>query len=504
MNIGTVQNGSGDVMNAALKRRVLIVGTDGLRPDQLDPELMPTFARLANEGTRVQDHHAVYPTHTRVNLSTLATGCTPGKHGIVANVFRVNGATEDGIINTGDYRHLQELDMFCNGKGIAVPTLGDIIDGRGNRLAIASTSTSGAGIIWNRNFPYRVVNTNSAYGRADLYSLRDKLGEVPESRTPPKLDHLDYAARAVTDIFLDDDEIEVIVLWMAEPDSSLHYFGVGAPETRTAMQGCDQALAHVLDGMERRGIRDQFDIIHLSDHGHSTVVARRTLAEHLDRARQQLPGMPPLLTASDYIYADPSHRDPTPEELSWLVGWIQEQPWAGAIFARDALAHSNPGVLSLSTVWGGTVSDRAPLIAVSPAWSEAPNEFGVPGTVAAMTEHAALRSTHGAASPYELHAIAVFNGPDFRQGTTSEIPAGAIDIAPTVLTLLGADVPAWMDGRVLWEVLTTPDGEPGEVSDIEVEPTGAGLNGFAPKLRLHRVGDTTYLHTSENGHDLRA
>jgi hypothetical protein len=480
-------------------RRVLIVGTDGLRPDQFDPELMPTFAKLAEEGTRISQYHAVYPTHTRVNISTLATGCTPGKHGIVANVFRADGATEDGIINTGDYRHLQSLDMHVNGKGIAVPTLGDIIDQRGRRLAVSATSTSGAGIIWNRNFPYRVVNTNSTYGRADLYSLRDKIGEVPERGTPPTLDHLDYAARAVTDIFLDDDEIEVIVLWMAEPDSSVHYYGVGAPETRIAMRGCDDALAHVIEGMERRGIRDQFDIVHLSDHGHSTVVARRTLAEHLDRARQSLPGMPPLLTASDYIYPDFSQREPNRDEIEWLIDWLQDQTWTGTIFANDSLASASGGVLPFSAIWGEHVTERAPLLAVSPAWNESSNDFGVAGTVAAMTEHAALRSTHGSASPYELHAIAVFNGPDFLPGNVSEIPAGATDIAPTMLSLLGVDVPEWMDGRVLWETMSSAHGEPGEVSDIRIEPQRKDSNGFAPVLNLHQVGTSRYLHSALNG-----
>ena len=486
-------------MNERSQRRIFIIGTDGLRPDQFDPELMPTFNKLRETGTLIDQYHAVYPTHTRVNISTLATGCTPGKHGVVANVFRQHGATEDGIINTSDYRHLEALDSHFDGKGIAMPTLGDLIDQRGKRLAVASTSTSGAGIIWNRNFPYRVVNTNSAYGRADLYSLRDKLGEVPGPGAPPKLAHVDYAARAVTDIFLDDDEIEVIVLWLAEPDSSLHYYGIGAPETRTAMKGCDDALKHVLDAMDRRGIRDQFDIIHLSDHGHSTVVARRTLAEHLDRARQALPEMPPLLTASDYIYADPLQRQPTREELSWLVSWLQEQSWTGAILGVDSVAQSNPGVIPLSAVWGSPVTDRAPLLAVSPAWSESANDFGVPGTVAAMTEHAALRSTHGSASPFELHAIAVFNGPDFGSGKLSEIPAGATDIAPTVLALLGAEVPGWMDGRVLWETMREPSGEPGDASDVVVEPSQRAANGFEPTARVHEVGASRYVHSVTNG-----
>ena len=482
-------------------RRVFIFGTDGLRPDQFDPEVMPTLHKLRLSGTVVDQYHAVYPTHTRVNISTLATGCTPARHGIVANVFRQVGATEDGIINTSDYRHLQSLDAYFEGKGIAAPTLGDIVDGRGKRLAIAATSTSGAGIIWNRNFPYRVVNPGSTYGRADLYSLRDKLGEVPDAGLPPKLDWVAYAVRAVTDIYLDDDEIEVIVLWLAEPDSSLHYYGIGSPETTAAMKGCDDALAHILDAMDRRGIRDQFDIIHLSDHGHSTVVARRTLAEHLDRARQSVPDLPPLLTASDYIYPDPSHGEPSPAALSRLIGWLQEQPWTGAILARDDIATSNPGVLPLSAAWGQSAYERVPLLAVSPAWSDAPNDFGVPGTVAAMTEHAALRSTHGSASPYELHAMASFTGPDFAEGKVSDLPAGAIDIAPTVLSLIGEPVPEWMQGRLLHETLRQSEGEPGEASIEQIGPAQIGDNGFSPVAHLHRVGDQRYLHLIENGHD---
>ncbi len=69
------------------KRRVLIVGADGLRPDLVDPELMPTYAKLMAQGTRFAEHHAVYPTLTRVNMSALTSGCTPGKHGVVANVM---------------------------------------------------------------------------------------------------------------------------------------------------------------------------------------------------------------------------------------------------------------------------------------------------------------------------------------------------------------------------------------------------------------------------------
>jgi hypothetical protein len=480
-------------------RRVLVVGTDGLRPDLFDPEIMPTFASLIDEGTLVRDYHAAYPTHTRVNMTTLATGCTPGKHGVVANVFRYERATEDGIINTGDYRHFRAIDRLTGGNAIMRETLGDLIDQRGKRLALATTGSSGSTIIWNRNFPYRIVNTGSTFGRADLYSLRDKLGEAPEEVTPPKLQHLSYAARAVSDIFLGDDEIEVIVFWMAEPDSTLHFAGIGAPETKRAMRGCDDALKHVLDAMDRRGIRDQFDIIYLSDHGHSTVVARRTLAEHLDRARSTVGGLPPLLTASDYIYPDPASRSPSTSEISRLVEWLQEQPWTGGIFAADREIAGLPGVFSFADVWGDIITDRAPLLAVTPAWNDAANEFGVPGTVAAMTEHAALRTTHGSVSPYELHAIAAFSGPSFRSGVVSDVPAGAVDIMPTVLAALGTQAPDGIDGRPLWEVFERPNGEPGPVSDSRISPKSATTNGFEPELVFHCVGESRYVHSGING-----
>ncbi|HVC35699.1 MAG TPA: alkaline phosphatase family protein, partial [Chloroflexota bacterium] len=487
-------------MAAVASRRVLIVGSDGMRPDLVDPDLMPTFASLIDQGTRLNEHHAVYPTHTRVNISSLASGTTPGRHGVVANVMRVAGATEDGIIDTSNYQHLEVLDTATAGRALLVPTLGDLLADRGQRLAVAATSSPGAGIIWTRKQPYRVVNTNTAYGRADLYSLRDKLGDLPAIGLANPQPRLDYAARAVTDLYLDDDEIAVIVLWQNEPDHALHMHGLGSPEVAEALRACDSALASVIEGMERRGIRDQFDIFLVSDHGHSTVEARRSLAEHLSRASTVLGSqLPDLVTASDYVYARRGSPVPSAKDLEPLVRWIQEQPWAGAVFGGTHEIATLPGVLPLSLLWGGVTNERMPLLSVSPAWSDACNALGVPGTVAALTEQSALRSTHGSASPYDLHAFATAVGPDFREGATSTLATGAIDITPTILTLLGIDVPSTMDGRVLWEAFKQPFGEPGEEQMLEIPPVTPHPDGFQPTLALHQVGRGTYVHAASNG-----
>jgi arylsulfatase A-like enzyme len=483
------------------KRRVLIVGADGLRPDLVDPELMPTYAKLMAQGSRFAEHHAVYPTHTRVNASSLTSGCAPGKHGVVANVMRVPSSTPDGIIDTSNYSHLQALDAARTGPVILVPCLGELLDAHDARVAVAATSSPGAGILWSRKHPYRMVNVNTVYDRADLYSLRAKLGEPPPAGNEYGPERQHYVARAVTDIFLDDAESRLVVLWMNEPDASLHYYGLGAPETHEAMRVCDAALAHVLDGMQRRGIRDQFDIFLISDHGHSTVKHHRSLAEYIDRAGAALGNKLELTTSSDFVYARSSNdAAPSARDLAPFVRWLQEQPWAGVIFGGTPEIATLPGVLPLSAAWNGQLNDRAPLLAVSPTWTDEANDLGVPGTVAALTEHVALRSTHGSVSPYDLHAFAVAAGPSFQEGAVNDTPTGVIDIAPTVLTLLGITPPEHMDGRVVWEAMRDARGETQSGETDTITPEVEHPDGFRPELMLHRVGTTSYVHQGMNGH----
>jgi arylsulfatase A-like enzyme len=62
---------------------------------------------------------------------------------------------------------------------------------------------------------------------------------------------------------------------------------------------------------------------------------------------------------------------------------------------------------------------------------------------------------HGASSPYDIHNVLVAAGPDFRAGSTSDAPTGNVDIAPTVLRLLGIDAPPTMTGRAILEAFRT-------------------------------------------------
>jgi len=55
-------------------RRVIIFVWDGLRADDLTPEITPNYFALARSGVVFADHHAVYPTFTMMNSASIATG----------------------------------------------------------------------------------------------------------------------------------------------------------------------------------------------------------------------------------------------------------------------------------------------------------------------------------------------------------------------------------------------------------------------------------------------
>ena len=67
-------------------RRVIVFVWDGLRADDLTPEIAPNYFRMARAGVVFADHHAVYPTFTMMNSASIATGTYPGVHGFYGNV----------------------------------------------------------------------------------------------------------------------------------------------------------------------------------------------------------------------------------------------------------------------------------------------------------------------------------------------------------------------------------------------------------------------------------
>jgi predicted AlkP superfamily phosphohydrolase/phosphomutase len=94
-----------------------------------------------------------------------------------------------------------------------------------------------------------------------------------------------------------------------------------------------------------------------------------------------------------------------------------------------------------------------------------------------FTTHKVISPAFGPTGDHRMGGVFIADGPAFRPGARLD-GANLLDIAPTVLHLLGVPVPADMDGRILSEVLD-PDAAPIPVAAATATPTGP-TNGHTP------------------------
>jgi arylsulfatase A-like enzyme len=91
--------------------------------------------------------------------------------------------------------------------------------------------------------------------------------------------------------------------------------------------------------------------------------------------------------------------------------------------------------------------------------------------------------------------VCVAYGPAFQAGKESFVPSGTIDVMPTVLHLLGYDIPASVEGRVLSEAFAHSPAQPElpvKTHTYSAEASTA-VGVYRQHLTVTRVGPTTYL-----------
>ena len=72
------------------ERRAVLVVVDGLRGDLVGETFTPNLHRLAAGARWYPNHRCVFPSATRVNSASLATGCFPASHGLHGNVIALD------------------------------------------------------------------------------------------------------------------------------------------------------------------------------------------------------------------------------------------------------------------------------------------------------------------------------------------------------------------------------------------------------------------------------
>jgi len=128
---------------------ILTVFLDGLRPDQVTTQHTPNLARLIKRGVHFLNHHAVFPTETRVNVASFVTGRNPSFHGIVGNTFRAYNKGTYWEVDTGKRQCLAQLDEETSGRLLLAKSLGEILAENGEKMIAIGVGSEGNAFLNN-------------------------------------------------------------------------------------------------------------------------------------------------------------------------------------------------------------------------------------------------------------------------------------------------------------------------------------------------------------------
>jgi len=492
---------------ATSERHVVVVVWDGMRPDFVSEENTPTLWKLANEGVVFRNHHAVYPSATNVNGTALVTGVYPGRSGLIANHDYRPAIDSRKSLDVEIPKVVEKGDELSGGKYISIPTIAEMVQRAGGRTAIATAKT--VGLLLDRQVdPGHAKNCVTLFAgqsrpREALNPIVDALGPFPPFGQITEGDK--WTTKAFTDFLWKDGVPAFSLLWLGNPDLTQHQTAPGAQPALAAIKSSDENLAAVLLALDRRGARKTTDVFVVSDHGFSTIERSVDLRKILNNAGftaktefsdEPNPGDIMLVGNGGSVLFYVINHDVL--AIRRLVEFLQQSDFAGVIFTKKAME----GTFGLEQA--KIESDHAPDVVMAFRWNEKKNQFGVPGMIDADWQRGAGKGTHATLSRFDIHNTLIAAGPDLRHRYTDDLPSGNVDLAPTILRILGITPPQRLDGRILSEAMVNKDAvmlKP-EIRKIEATKNFPG-GTWQQSLEISRVGSTEYLNEGNGRFEMK-
>jgi arylsulfatase A-like enzyme len=486
-------------------RHVVLVVWDGMRPDFVTEKYAPTLNKLAADGIRFRNHHSVYPTLTDVNGAALATGVYPDHNGLIANLAFNAGINPRRPVDSGDPDTVKRGDEISGGKYLALPTIAELIRNAGKKVVVAGSKA--VAMLFDRHNDWTVAFTRdkqlTIFAAAPMpEGLREKttglLGPFLSDPNATAAQRNTYVTRALTEVLWRDGLPDFSLLWLSEPDLSQHNHSPGSPQAIAAIKAVDENLALVLSALDKKQVRDSTDIFVVSDHGFSTIKRSIDVVELLNRAGfhagkefSDSPKSGDILACGNGGSVVFYVRDHDQAVVKRLVELLEQSDFAGIVFAGQ-------GTGAFPLAQGHIDVANPPDVVMSFRWYDDRNQFGVPGLIDADWNRKAGEGTHATLSPYDVHNTLIGAGPHLRRGFEDDLPTGNVDLAPTILHLLGVEVQSQLQGRELAEAYA--ENEPTRsVSQEKVESTMRVIRNTqrGPALKILSVHDSDYIDRAD-------
>ncbi|MCX7323571.1 MAG: alkaline phosphatase family protein [Hyphomicrobiales bacterium] len=478
--------------------RVVVVVFDGLRPDMVTPAHMPHLAAFAADGLWFRQARSVFPSMTRVATSSISTGAPPVVHGIVGNSFYYPEVTRDFVLDTSLAEDIALAESRLSGPLIAAETLGDRLAAHEKSFAVVHSGSAGSTyainprVAANGHWTFSVMGREATRTPHAVDEVVERFGPLPP-RTLPRFEETDYVTRVFTEHVLGEMDPDVALIWFNEPDTSFHYRLLASAETNAIMSAVDVALARILTAIKRRPDADEIAIIVASDHGQISSSGVADLATLLTEAGHKaarassraINGADITVTGGNMgeiriVDGDMARRDR-------IARWLMQRDEIGMVFtpSDDPVHGAVEGTFSTALV--GLDHPRQPELVYVLRSGTGADAHGLPGLGLITGGVPIGGGMHGGLNRHELNTVLILGGAA-RGGTPglSEAPSGIIDIAPTVLGLLGKAVPTSMRGTNLAEIEARR--QPASVSTLET-----GVGAFRQQLSIARRGNQLFL-----------
>ena len=224
---------------------VILISLDGFRWDFVERTETPSLDQLIADGVRAERLIPVFPTKTFPNHHSIATGLYPSEHGVVSNTM-----------------YDPEFDARF---------------GIRDRDAVSDPRWYGGEPIWVTAEQQDLVAATFFWPGTDVpiqgvlpTHFRQYDGSVP---------NMDRVEQVLAWLDLPEGERpSFVTLYFSEVDSQAHRFN---PDTATAVEmairNVDAAIGVLLRGLDVRDLRDDVNLIVVSDHGMAATSRQRVI-----------------------------------------------------------------------------------------------------------------------------------------------------------------------------------------------------------------------------------
>ncbi len=252
----------------ASDRLVILISVDGFAHDYFDdPKAsIPTIRKLAAAGARAKRMECSYPTVTWTNHTTLVTGVSPGRHGLIGNDY-FDRATLKKVPFIPD-------PLFNKDEIVKSPTVYDAAKAAGLKTAgVCWPASRGASTLdWTVPdvFDQEIFEKYStpallSEARAAGISYEKQMTWCKQGNEGKPMRDFMYAQLA--SLILNKHRPNLLMLHLVSVDSNEHSYGRNSPEAYWALNDSDNRVRDLVETVAAAGLTDKTTFVVTADHG---------------------------------------------------------------------------------------------------------------------------------------------------------------------------------------------------------------------------------------------